>query len=138
MGNIDAKRDWSDAEDFVRSIWLMLNQDIPKDYVIASGETHSIREFIEECFCAANLEGSWIGRGENEKYILSNHLREEHPIYSSTLVEINPKFYRPAEVSLLQGDCSLAEKELGWTRKTDFKGLVKKMYDHDYNLLSNS
>tara|TARA_R110002167_G_scaffold199635_5_gene402918 strand:+ start:2488 stop:3543 length:1056 start_codon:yes stop_codon:yes gene_type:complete len=136
LGNVDAKRDWSDAEDFVTSIWLMLNQDTPKDYVIASGETHSIREFVEECVCAANLEGSWIGQGENEKYILSNHLLEEHPIYSSTVVEINPKLYRPAEVSLLQGDCSLAEKELGWKRKTGFRGLVRKMYDNDYDLLS--
>lgn len=136
LGNLDASRDWSDAEDFIHSVWLMLNQESPKDYVIGSGESHSIREFIEICVAAAGLEGYWSGSGLEEKYIVANHLLEENNLKSSILIDINPKFYRPAEVESLQGDCSLAEKELGWNRKTDFKGLVEKMYQNDYRLLS--
>ena len=138
LGNLDAKRDWGDSEDFVRSVWLMLNQDSPKDYVISSGETHSIREFVEECLQCANIDGSFIGEGPEEQYIIANHLLEEHGLKSTIVVTINPEFYRPAEVELLHGDPALAEKELGWTRHTDFKGLVKKMYEHDYALLGAS
>ena len=136
LGNLDARRDWSDAEDFIQSVWLMLNQDSPKDYVIGSGDTHSIRDFIDECASVANLEGVWTGEGFDEKFILSNYLAEEHNASSYVVVGINPDFYRPAEVSLLQGSDSLAKKELGWSCKKDFKGLVKKMYDHDYSLTS--
>ncbi len=135
LGNFDARRDWSDSEDFIHSVWLMLNQESPKDYVISSGDTHSIRDFIEECAACANIEASWVGRGLSEEYRIANHIVEEHDLTSSTLVKVNPEFYRPAEVDLLQGDCSLAEKELGWKRKTNFKGLVEKMFTHDYNLL---
>jgi len=135
LGNLDAKRDWGDSEDFVKSVWLMLNQDSPKDYVISSGETHSIREFLEECLKCANIEGSFVGEGINEQYIIANYLSEEYPLKSSALVRINPDFYRPAEVELLHGDPSLAEKELGWKRNTNFAGLVEKMYKNDYNLL---
>lgn len=135
LGNLDAKRDWSDAEDFIRSVWLMLNQESPKDYVIGSGEAHSIRDFIDICAESANLECYWGGSGVEEKFILSNYIIEEHSLRSTVIVKINPEFLRPAEVDLLQGDCSLAEKELGWKRTTDFRGLVKKMYNNDYNLL---
>jgi len=136
LGNLDAQRDWSDSEDFIKSVWLMLNQKTPKDYVIASGETHSIREFVEESFKCAGIEGYWDGSGVEEKFLIANHLVEEHDLKSTVLVDINSDFYRPAEVDLLWGDPGLAEKELGWTRKTDFQGLVKKMYQHDYDLLS--
>tara|TARA_Y100000593_G_scaffold4890_1_gene9629 strand:- start:11852 stop:12913 length:1062 start_codon:yes stop_codon:yes gene_type:complete len=137
LGNLEAQRDWSDAEDFIRSVWLMLNQENPKDYVIGSTEAHSIREFVELCAKEAGLEGSWVGEGLEEEYVLANYLLEEHNLKSAVLVNINKEFYRPAEVSFLQGDCTLAEKELGWERQTDFPGLVKKMYQHDYKLLSH-
>lgn len=124
LGNLEAKRDWSDSEDFVDGIWKMLNQEKPKEYVLASGETHSIKEFVETAFSFAGYgieRCRWIGEGLNKKYLHNNNV----------LVEINPEFYRPAEVDLLLGDPTLAEKELGWERKTDFYGLVKKMVDND-------
>lgn len=127
LGNLEAKRDWSDAEDFVDGIWKMLNQEEPKEYVLASGETHTIRSFVEAAFSCAGFgveKCRWTGEGINEKYL---HGKD-------TLVEINPEFYRPAEVELLLGNPSRAEKELGWVRKTDFPGLVKKMVDKDMNL----
>ena len=127
LGNLEAKRDWSDAEDFVDGIWKMLNQKEPKEYVLASGETHTIREFVETAFAYAGYGAEkckWVGEGTDEKYIHGDEV----------LVSINPQFYRPAEVELLLGDPSRAEKELNWVRKTDFKGLVKKMVDNDINL----
>ena len=137
LGNLDAQRDWSDAEDFVEGVWLMLQQEQPKDYVLSSGKCFSIKDFVNECLDLAGLQGYWYGQGIDEKFILDNYLIAEHSLKSHVIVDINEKFYRPAEVNLLLGDPSLAEKELGWKRKTNFKKLVQKMYEHDYNLLCN-
>ncbi len=125
LGNLDAKRDWSDSEDFVDGIWLMLNQEVPKDYILASGETHSIREFVEKAFYYADMKGRWEGEGLDETFVM-NCGRHKY-----TLVKINPKFYRPAEVDLLLGDPTPAEKEMGWRRKNSFDTLTKKMVEHD-------
>ena len=127
LGNIEAQRDWSDAEDFMEGVWLMLNQDTPKNYVLASGEMHTVREFLEETLKCAGIEFKSEGAEDNEKY---------YTLDGKLIFEVDPKFYRPAEVHELCGDCSLAEKEMGWVRKTDFTGLVKKMYENDYQLLS--
>ena len=127
LGNVDSKRDWSDAEDFVEGVWLMLNQEDPNEYILSSNETHSIREFVEEAFNFAGFaieKCKWVGRGEKEKYIHEKRV----------LVQINPDFYRPAEVELLLGDSSEARKNLGWEPKTDFIGLVRKMVDTDLKL----
>ena len=127
LGNVDSKRDWSDAEDFVEGVWLMLNQEDPNEYILSSNETHSIREFVEEAFNFAGFaieKCKWAGRGEKEKYIHEKRV----------LVQINPDFYRPAEVELLLGDSSEARKNLGWEPKTDFIGLVRKMVDTDLKL----
>jgi len=127
LGNVDSKRDWSDAEDFVEGVWLMLNQEDPNEYILSSNETHSIREFVEEAFNFAGFaieKCKWVGRGEKEKYIHEKRV----------LVQINPDFYRPAEVELLLGDSSEACKNLGWEPKTDFIGLVRKMVDTDLKL----
>ena len=124
LGNVDAKRDWSDAEDFVEGVWLMLNQEEPKEYILSSNETHSIREFVEEAFNFAGFaieKCEWVGRGVNEKYLHEGKV----------LMKINPDFYRPAEVELLWGDSSKARTDLGWEPKSSFLGLVKKMVDHD-------
>jgi len=126
LGNVDSKRDWSDAEDFVQGVWLMLNQDRkdPKEYILSSNETHSIREFVEEAFNFAGFHRSicrWEGEGLEEKYFHGSDL----------FVEVNKDFYRPAEVDLLWGDSSKARKELGWEPKTTFAQLVKKMVDLD-------
>ena len=127
LGNIEAQRDWSDAEDFMEGVWLMLNQDAPKNYVLASGEMHTVREFLEETLKCAGIEFKNEGTEDNEKY---------YTLDGKLIFEVDPKFYRPAEVHELCGDCSLAEKEMGWTRKTDFAGLVKKMYESDYASLN--
>lgn len=129
LGNLDAGRDWSDAEDFIDAVWKMLNQDNPKDYVIASDETHTIREFVEEAFNFAGFhrgESRWEGEGLDEKYYHGEHC----------LVEINPEFYRPAEVECLRGDSTLARKELGWEPKSSFLNLVKKMVDNDLKMFN--
>jgi len=124
LGNIDAKRDWSHATDFVEGIWLMLNQETPKEYVLSSNEAHTVREFVEKAFKSAGIEGSWTGEGINEKYVLSNKP-------DIILMQINEKFYRPAEVELLLGDSTLARKELNWNPKISFNELVKKMVEND-------
>ena len=131
LGNIDAQRDWSDSEDFVDGVWKMMNQEKPKDYVLSSNETHTIREFINKSFQTAGFYGVWHGNGTNEELSVANYLMEEHGICSSVLVKINPKFYRPAEVELLLGDSTPARKELGWNPKISFDNLVERMVKYD-------
>jgi GDPmannose 4,6-dehydratase len=138
LGNLDAKRDWSDSEDFVDGVWKMLNQEAPKDYVLSSNETHSIREFIEIAFNEAGIDGVWHGSNINEEYSVSTKYAIANDPISSILVKINEKFYRPAEVDLLMGDSTPARKELGWSPNVDFKALVKKMVAHDISLLDKS
>lgn len=125
LGNLDAKRDWSDSEDFVRGVWLMMNQDKPKDYVLASGETHSIREFVEKAFKYAGYEGEWKGSGVKESYVVINKSKK------ITVMKVNPDFYRPAEVELLLGNSIPAQTEIGWEREVSFCNLVKKMVEYD-------
>jgi len=132
LGNIDAKRDWSDAEDFVEGVWMMLNQDkynpnydgIPKEYIFSSNETHTIREFAEKAFAYAGISGEWIGEKEHEVYLSKD---------KKVLIQINPKFYRPAEVELLLGDSNRARKELNWQPKISFDKLIEKMVQWDLN-----
>jgi GDPmannose 4,6-dehydratase len=112
LGNLDAKRDWGDAREYVEAMWLMLQQDKPDDYVIATNETHSIREFLDIAFGHAGLD--W------KKY-----------------VEIDPRYYRPSEVDLLIGDYSKAKRILGWSPKTKFNDLVIHMVDSDIKLLQD-
>lgn len=123
LGNLNAKRDWGFSGDYVEGMWRILQQDKPGDYVLASGETHSVREFAELAFKEVGIELEWRGSGVNEKGFDRNTGR----IY----VEVNPKYFRPAEVELLWGDPSRAEKELGWKRKTSFRELVSMMVDAD-------
>ncbi len=131
LGNLDSKRDWSDSEDFVTGVWKMLNQKKPKNYILSSDETHSIREFVEKAFLRAGIEGVWHGEGLREEYSLPNYVMEEGNVQSSVLVKINEKFYRPAEVELLLGDSTSTRKELDWSPKVSFEDLVNKMVDFD-------
>lgn len=130
LGNIDAKRDWSHAQDFVDGIWKMLNQKEPKDYVLSSNETHTVREFVEKAFEVAGIKGHWSFKSLNHE-----DKRPENEVFrkdtGQILVEINPKFYRPAEVELLFGDSNLARKELNWKPEITFDSLVKKMVEND-------
>jgi GDPmannose 4,6-dehydratase len=131
LGNLDSKRDWSDSEDFVEGVWLMLNQDNPKDYLLASGEAHSIRDFVEKAFEAAGFNGHWEGEGVEEKYMDSGGR------HKYVFVKVNPDFYRPAEVELLLGDPKEAMKELGWKPKNSFDSLVTKMVEWDIEIEHN-
>lgn len=125
LGNLESKRDWSDAEDFVHGVWLMLNQEKPKDYVLSSNESHTVREFVELSFAAAGIEGQWLGqKGTIEEVFINKDSR-------LPMVMIDPKLFRPAEVDLLLGDSTLARSELGWQPKTSFFQLVKKMTNND-------
>jgi len=123
LGNLDAKRDWGFAGDYVEAIWLMLQQREPEDYVIATGETHSVREFTELAFKEAGINIIWKGKG-----------REEVGLDASTgkvLIEIDPRYYRPTEVDLLIGDPSKAKEKLGWEPKVRLEELVKIMIKAD-------
>jgi len=124
MGNLDARRDWGYAKDYVECMWLMLQQDTPEDYVIASGEMHTVREFCEMAFREAGIELRWEGEGRDEKGIDTATGR--------VLVEVDPRFFRPAEVEQLLGDPSKARRNLGWNpRKTPLPELVRIMVRHD-------
>ena len=125
LGNMDSKRDWGYSGDYVEGMWRMLQQDAdtPKDYVLATGETHSVREFVELAFKEVDIEIKWEGEAEKEQGVDAKT--------GEVRVRVNPEFYRPAEVDLLLGDPTRAESELGWERKVDFPGLVKLMVEHD-------
>lgn len=129
LGNLLSKRDWSDAEDFVVGVWLMLNQDVPREYVLSSNETHTVKEFVELAFAAAGIEGVWLGDPGtiNEVFI--------HKEYKYPLVVVNPAFFRPAEVDVLLGASDSARKDLNWRPQTSFYRLVKKMVDSDLQKL---
>jgi GDPmannose 4,6-dehydratase len=131
LGNVKAKRDWSDAEDFVKGIWLMLNQKAPNEYVLSSNETHTIAEFVWYAFKSAGIEGAWHGQSESSEFSISTKDAIKYDPVVSVLVKINPKFYRPAEVDLLLGDSTKARKELGWKPETSFEQLVDKMVKND-------
>jgi len=132
LGNLESKRDWSHAEDFIRGIWLMLNQPSPKEYILSSNETHSIKEFVEKSFKYAGLnEFYWKGDGKELELILPDYLLEDENVKSQLLVKVNEKYYRPAEVDLLLGDSSIARKELNWKPEVNFDLLVKRMVEND-------
>jgi len=131
LGNVKAKRDWSDAEDFVDGIWKMLNQNVPNEYVLSSNETHTIAEFVWYAFKSAGIEGAWHGQAESSEFSISTKDAIKYDPVVSVLVKINPKFYRPAEVDLLLGDSTKARKELGWKPETSFEQLVEKMVKND-------
>ena len=123
LGNLDAKRDWGYAKDYVEAMWLMLQQEKPDDFVIATGETHTVREFTELAFRHIGVELAWEGEGVEEKA----YDRKTNRL----LVEVNPKYFRPAEVEFLWGDPAKAKEKLGWTNKTSFERLVEIMMDYD-------
>ena len=128
LGNLEAKRDWGFAGDYVEGMWRMLQQDVPDDYVLATNETHTVREFVEKAFAETGVLIRWEGEGTNEKGYDTKT--------GKLLVDVSEQFYRPAEVELLWGDSTKAERELGWKRKIGFAELVKMMVAADLNKLS--
>lgn len=123
LGNLDAKRDWGHARDYVEAMWLMLQQDAPDDFVIGTGQTHSIREFIQMSLLVLQKEITWEGQDEDEVGKVGDEI----------VVKINPEFYRPAEVDVLIADATKAREVLGWTPKISFEELVKRMITNDVN-----
>lgn len=123
VGSLDSKRDWGYAPEYVHAMWLMLQQRQPDDYVVATGETHSVREFTEVAFRSTGIRIGWKGKGLREKGIDKKT--------GKTLVEVSPEFFRPAEVNILIGDPAKAKKKLGWRPKTTFSRLVEIMVEAD-------
>jgi len=126
LGNLDAKRDWGHAQDYVYGMWQMLQQDEAEDFVLATGETHPVREFVTKAFKEVDIDVIWEGEGINEKGI--NAATKE------VLVEVDEKYFRPTEVELLLGDPSKAKEKLGWENKRSFEQLVKEMVEADVKL----
>jgi GDPmannose 4,6-dehydratase len=127
LGNLDAKRDWGHARDFVEGMWRILQQDQPDDYVLATGETHSIREFVELAFSHTDRKIAWTGSGVDEKGVDAET--------GEILIEIDPRYFRPTEVDLLLGDPSKAREKLGWTHTTAFPDLVREMVESDLHAI---
>lgn len=128
LGNLDAKRDWGYAPEYVEAMWLMLQQPEPDDYVIATGETHSVREFIEKAAMFSGFNIEWVGERENTKGVDKNT--------GKIIVEVSMEFYRPAEVELLVGNPEKARKKLGWNPRTKFEDLVRIMIEADLERVS--
>ena len=122
LGNLDAKRDWGYAPDYVRAMWMMLQAERPQDFVIATGETHTVREFCERAFARAQIPIHWRGKGAKEHAVTSDE---------RTVISIDPRYFRPSEVDYLLGDPGKAQRELGWEPSTSFAKLVEVMTDAD-------
>jgi GDPmannose 4,6-dehydratase len=123
LGNLDAKRDWGHAKDYVEGMWMIMQKDKPSDYVLATGETRTVREFVDAAFAHVDTKIEWTGKGVDEKGICAKT--------GKVLVEIDPRYFRPTEVDLLIGNPEKAKRELGWTAKTSFADLVRDMVRED-------
>ena len=129
IGNIYSKRDWGYAEDYIEAMWKMTQSKKPKDYVIATGKNHSVKQFINECVKILKLSTKWIGKGLNEKLVNKKN--------NQTLISIDKRYFRPAEVDNLKGNFNKAKRELKWKPKTSFKNLVKMMIESDLENVKN-
>jgi GDPmannose 4,6-dehydratase len=125
LGNLNSKRDWGFAPDYVQAMWLILQQDTPDDYVIATGETHTIREFAEKAFAHLGMNIAWEGDREKEVGV--------DTVSGKTVIRIDPKYYRPTEVELLIGDASKARTKLGWKPEITFEQLIELMVKADFD-----
>jgi GDPmannose 4,6-dehydratase len=133
LGNLDALRDWGHARDYVEMQWLMLQQDSPEDYVIATGVQHSVRHFVEAAARALGLDIAWHGSGVNERGVISSILGAKAPgvVVGQTVIAIDPKYFRPTEVDSLVGDPGKARRRLGWEPRISFDAMVEEMVAHD-------
>jgi GDPmannose 4,6-dehydratase len=129
LGNLDAERDWGHARDYAEGMWLILQQDEPDDYILATGERHSVREFVEKAFVHIGRTIVWHGRGAEEKGVEKST--------GKVLIEVDPRYFRPTEVDSLLGDASKARARLGWKHRTSFDALVKEMVEADLLMIRN-
>ncbi|MHA8074797.1 GDP-mannose 4,6-dehydratase [Aquirufa sp. HETE-40SA] len=138
LGNLDAKRDWGHAKDYIEAMWLILQQDTPEDYVIATGITTTVREFIRLSFAEVGIEVAFSGEGVNEKGTVVSCANPAYQVpVGQEVIAIDPRYFRPTEVELLIGDPTKAKEKLGWTLKYDLAALVKDMVQADVKLFSN-
>lgn len=128
LGSLDAKRDWGHSKDYVYAMWLLLQQDKPEDYVIATNETRTVREFVDTAFKCVGIDIEWSGKGVDEI--------GTDKATGKVLVKVNPEFFRPAEVEVLLGNPAKAEKELGWKREISFQQLVERMVNNDMEIVA--
>jgi GDPmannose 4,6-dehydratase len=128
LGNLDAQRDWGHAKDFVQGMWLMLQQDTPDDYVLATGESHTVRQFAELAFGIVGRSISWSGKGIEEIGVDNET--------GKTVIEIDPKYFRPAEVDILRGDATKAKERLGWKHQVSLEEIVKDMVESDMEVVA--
>ena len=137
LGNLYAKRDWGFAPEYVEAMWLMLQQELPDDYVIGTGESHSVKEFVNTAFEYAGIELEWKGENIDERGIVKSvDKRWEHVLKpGQVIIEIDPRYFRPTEVEFLQADITKAREKLGWEPRTTFEELVKIMVDYDMKLV---
>ncbi|MBC7331196.1 MAG: GDP-mannose 4,6-dehydratase [Synergistetes bacterium] len=137
LGNLNAKRDWGFAPEYVEMMWLMLQQDEPDDYVVGTGESHSVREFVEKAFSYAGLEIEWRGSGLEEKGVIRSMTERWSDLFKvgDVLIEIDPRYFRPTEVEHLQADIRKAREKLGWEPRITFDELIMIMVDYDMKLL---
>ncbi len=149
LGNLDAKRDWGYAKEYVEGMWKILQHDLPEDFVLATGEAHSVKEFVEAAFNELGIKIGWKGKGENKAGFIENIdystklLRDLDKTVikikpGQKIVEVSPKYYRPTEVNLLVGNAEKAKNLLGWKAQTGFKKLVKLMIENDFSQILNS
>jgi GDPmannose 4,6-dehydratase len=142
LGNLDAQRDWGYAKDYVRAMWLMLQQEKPDDFVIATGECHSVREFVEKSFQAVGIQLTWQGEGVKETGVVSTVLESDivsgqttsfgvYPVKGDKVIKIDTRYFRPTEVDFLLGDPAKANGKLGWTPQTPFSEMVRLMIKED-------
>jgi len=135
LGNLDAKRDWGHARDYVRMQWMMLQQDEPEDFVIATGEQHSVREFCELAFAELGIKLRWKGEGVEEVGVISEVSAQQSEVNIGDIaVRIDPRYFRPTEVESLLGDPGKAKQKLGWEPRISFQDMVKEMVQNDYTL----
>ncbi len=137
LGNLEAKRDWGFAPEYVEMMWLMLQQDKPDDYVVGTGESHSVREFVERAFGYAGIDIKWKGKGANGKGVIRSFTSTFPSTLrvGDTIIEIDPRYFRPTEVDHLQADITKAKKKLDWKPRTTFDELVKIMVDYDMKMI---
>ncbi|MBS1934028.1 MAG: GDP-mannose 4,6-dehydratase, partial [Bacteroidetes bacterium] len=137
MGNLNSKRDWGHAKDYVQAMWLILQQDVPEDYVIATGVTTSIRDFVKMAFSEVGIELEFKGEGENETAVVKSSSNEKYKVaVGKEVVCVDKKYYRPTEVDLLIGDASKAQTKLRWKPKYDLPMLVKEMVAADVDFFT--